>query len=340
MRSKIAAVAIGLGVFMIVAAVLVRAYAYPTLATVPADYKGTTHLEAKGAQVLKWESIKEPGPLVSETHDLDITSFTIADSGADAPDGVVVWVNSTTVMQDDGTQFQRTQERAPFDGVDGDAVDCDKCDSWVSDTANYKGDDSRVETPTERQGQVFKFPFGTEKKDYDVWDGSLDKAVPAKFEGTEKIDGLEVYKFVQTIEPQVVSTQELPAEKFGSTGPIVEAELWYSMTRTFYVEPQTGSPVNRVEERMQELRYDGVAVPVFNGTVQYTEQQVDDLVNGTDDQKGAKENAMLLGGLRLLFPMLLVVVGLALLAGGLFAGNRARARRDDEADEKKTLVNA
>ncbi|HWJ08186.1 MAG TPA: DUF3068 domain-containing protein [Nocardioides sp.] len=340
MRSKFAAVAIGLGVFMIVAAGLVRFYAYPTLATVPADYKGTTQLEAKGAEVLKWDSIKDPGPAVSETHDLAIESFTIADSGADAPDGVVVWVNSTTVTQDDGGIFQRTQERAPFDGVSGAAVECDTCESWVSDTANYKGDDSRVETPVERQGQVYKFPFGTEKKTYDIWDGTLDEAVPATFEGTEEIDGLEVYKFVQKIAPTVVSTQELPGAKFGSTEPTVEAELWYSMTRTFYVEPETGSPVNRVEERMQELRYDGVVVPVFNGTVQYTAQQVDDLVNGTDDEKGAKENATLLGGLRLLFPLILLVVGLALLAGGLVMGSRARAHREDKADEKKTLVNA
>ena len=339
MRSKIAAVAIGLGVFMIVAAGLVRFYAYPTLATVPADYKGTTHLEATGAQVLKWDSIKDPGPAVSETHDLAITSFTIADSGADAPDGVDVWVNSTTVLQDNGIEFQKTQERAPFDGVSGAAVECAKCDSWVSDTAVYDGQE-RVETPVERQGQIYKFPFGTEKKSYDVWDGTLDKAVPATFEGTEKIDGLEVYKFVQKIEPQVVSTQELSGEKFGSTEQLVDAELWYSMTRTFYVEPETGSPVNRVEERMQELRYDGVVVPVFNGTVQYTDQQVDHLVNGTKDEKGAKENSMLLGGLRFLFPLLLVLVGLALLAGGLLADRSARARRHAEADEKKTLVNA
>lgn len=339
MRSKFAAVAIGLGVFMIVAAGLVRFYAYPTLATVPADYKGTTHLEANGAQVLDWESIQAPGPLVSETHDLDIQSFTIADSGAKAPDGDVVWVNSTTVTQDDGTVFQKTQERTPFDAVSGAAVDCDKCGSWDSDTAVYDGQE-RVETPITREGQVYKFPFGTEKKSYDVWDGSLGKATPAKFEGTEKIDGLEVYKFVQKIEPTVVGTQELSGEKFGSTEPLVEAELWYSMTRTFYVEPNTGSPVDRTEERMQELRYGDVAVPVFNGTVQYTDQQVDDLVNGTDDQTGAKDNAMLLGGLHLLFPLVLLIVGLALLAGGLFVGSKARARRHHEADEKKTLVNA
>lgn len=137
----------------------------------------------------------------------------------------------------------------------------------------------------------------------------------------------------------MVETREVPGSMFGSTTPSVQAEMWYGMTRTFYVEPQTGSPVDRVEERLQELRYDGQAVPVFNATVQYTDQQVDDLVNGTKDETGAKENGMLLGGLHFLFPLLLVVVGLALLAGGLFAGSRARARHA-EAEERKTLVNA
>ena len=46
MRTKIAPIAVGLGVFLIVAAALVRFYAYPSLAEVPADYDGVTELEA------------------------------------------------------------------------------------------------------------------------------------------------------------------------------------------------------------------------------------------------------------------------------------------------------
>jgi len=330
MRSKIAAVAIGLGVFMIVAAGLVRFYAYPILATVPPDYEGTTLLEAKGAQVLNFETYQ------AETHDLDISSYTVAYEEPKASEGVVSWVNSTTVKREDGSIFQQTRERAPFDAVSGAASDCDGCESWTE----VKDDDQTTEEPTARQGQVYKFPFGTEKKDYGVWDGTVGESVPAKFEGTEKVEGLEVYKFVQTIEPTMVETREVPGSMFGSTEPAVQAEMWYGMTRTFFVEPQTGSPVDRVEERLQELRYDGQSVPVFNATVQYTDQQVDDLVNGTKDETGAKTNATLLGGLHFLFPLLLVVVGLALLVGGLFVGNRERARRHAEADEKKTLVNA
>lgn len=329
MRSKIAAVAVGFGVFMIVAAVLVRAYAYPTLATVPADYKGTTQLEAIGAQILNFETYQP------ETHDLSIESFTIADTGADAPDGVVVWQNSTTVTRPDGSIFQQTRERAPFDAVSGAAVDCDECESWTE----VKDGDQLEQVSTVREGQVYKFPFGTEKRAYPVWDGTVGEASDATYEGEQEIQGLKVYEFVQKIDPTLIETREVPGSMFGSTEASVTAELWYGMTRTFFVEPETGSPVDRVEVRMQELRYDGVAVPVFNATVQYTDQQVTDLIKGTDDMTGAQENASMLGGAKMLYPLLLGLLGLVLLAVGLVLGRTSGTHRQEHT-EHKDLVKA
>lgn len=330
MRSKIAAVAVGFGVFLIVAAVLVRAYAYPTLATVPADYKGTTMLEAKGAQVLNFETYQP------ETHDLSVTSFTIADPGADAPDGVVVWLNSATVTREDGSIFQQSRERSAFDAVSGAGVDCEECESWTE----AKEGDEITQVPTVREGQVYKFPFGTEKRDYPVWDGTIGEATDARFEGEEEIQGLTVYKFVQEIAPRVVESREVPGSMFGATEASVDAELWYGMTRTFWVEPQTGSPVDRSEERTQELRFDGVAVPVFNGTVAYTDQQVTDLIKGTKDQTGAQQNATMLGGAKLLYPLLMGLAGLVLLAAGLFLGRSARTHQHRETEKEKDLVKA
>lgn len=322
MRSKLAAVSVGLGVFLIVAAALVRFYAYPVLATVPPDYEGVTKLEAKDAEVFN----SDPEVLAPETTDLDISSRTIADSGAKTPDGVVVWVNSTTVQRADGSVFQQSRERAPFDGTSGAAVDCASCDSWSEVAAGER-------EPAVRKGLVYKFPFDTKKKDYPVWDDTVGEAVDATFEGEERIDGLSVYKFVQRIEPTLVETREVPGSVFGSTEASVDAEMWYEMTRTFYVEPETGSPVNRVENRVQELRYDGVSVPAFTGTVQYTEAQVDDLVGD------AKSNSTLLGGMKLMFPALLVLLGAALVAAGLFLGKGARQERIAHRDEK-ALVDA
>ena len=314
---KLASVSVGVGVFMIVAAVLVRFYAYPTLATVPATYDGVTELESSGAQIFN----SDPEVLKTETWDLDISAFTIADSGAKQPDGVATWVSSTTVRRADNTVFQQTRERAPFDAVSGAAVTCTACGSWEEVA---EGD--RVDVT--RKGQVFKFPFATEKRSYNVWDGTVGEATKATFEGEETIQGLTVYKFVQRIEPQVVETREVPGKVFGSSEAAVDAEMWYGMTRTFYIEPQTGSPVDRVEERVQELRYDGVSVPAFTGTVQYTDAQVKKSVDDT------KTNASLLGGMRVAFPLLLLVLGVAFVAGGLIISRRSHRPLHTDVNDK------
>jgi hypothetical protein len=322
MRSKIASALVGLGVFLIVAAVLVRAYAYPTLTKVPANYESVTELEANGAQVFN----SDPKVLKTETTDLDITARTVADSGADAPDDVAVWVTSTTLTRADGTVFQQQRERTAFDASTGEAVDCAKCEPWVEL-------DEDLQKPVERNGQTLKFPFGTEKKDYLVWDGTLGKATPARFEGEEKIDGLTVYKFVQTIEPQSVEVREVPGVVFGSERAAVLADMFYAMTRTYYIEPHTGSPINRVEERQQELRYEDVVVPAFTGTVQYTEEQVSKSVEDT------RSKATMLAGAKLLFPLVMGLLGLLLLGLGLVMNRSAQRDRDDAADsDDKALV--
>lgn len=321
MRSKLASGAVGLGVFLIVAAVLVRAYAYPSLAKVPAEYDGITKLESKGAQVFN----SDPEVLATETTDLDITSQTIADTGADQPDDVVTWVNSTTVNRADGTTFQQSRERVAFDVVSGAGVVCESCETWIE-----VADGEQVSTTFE--GQIYKFPFGTEKKTYPVWDGATGQAVDARFEGEEKIDGLTVYKFVQRIDPTVVETREVPGSVFGSTESSVEAEMWYEMTRTFYIEPETGSPVNRIENRVQELRYDSVSVSAFTGTVQYTDDQVAELVGD------AKSNARMLGGMQMLFPVLMGLLGAILLAAGVFAGRATAGDSKGKRVEDKELT--
>ena len=91
MRRLIGPILVGTGVFLIVAAALVRFYAMPTLTMVPSGYNSVTHLEAIGAEIFN----SDPEVLAAETHDLVITSNTREDADADAPDGVVVWVNAT-----------------------------------------------------------------------------------------------------------------------------------------------------------------------------------------------------------------------------------------------------
>jgi hypothetical protein len=312
-------------VFLIVAAGLVRFYAYPALAKVPSSYDTTTELEAHDAQVLNFDTYKP------ETHDLAIESRTISDPSANPPDGTVVWQNSATARREDGSIFQQTREMIPFDDVTGEAVSCDGCPSWVAE-----GDGSDVkEVPVERDGLTLKFPFDTQKKDYQVWDDTVAKATTATYEGEEEIQGLTVYKFVQDIPATVVETREVPGAMFDSKKPAVDAEMVYAMTRTYYIEPVTGSPVDRVDERTQELRYEGRSVPVFSGTVQYTDDEV------TAEVDDVSSKAMVLGSLRLAVPIAFLLVGLVAVAAGLLLNRRHnKVDADVPARDGQPLVNA
>ena len=325
MRRLIGPVLVGAGVFLLVVAALVRFYAYPAVAKVPSGYDSTTHLEATGAEIFN----SDPDVLAPETHDLVITSKTSEVADADAPDGATVWTVRTTVDKATGGNFQLSREQFAFDEVSGAGLDCD-CETWVEQST----DNEIVQVPTDAEGQVYKFPFDTEQKTYDVWDGSTGEAYPATFEGEESIQGLDVYKFVQVIEPTVIETREIPGSVFGSDEPSVEAQMSYAMTRTFYVEPVTGAPVHRVEDRVQELVHDGVRVPAFVGSVHYTDDQVDQNV---DDVKG---KATLLAGTKLLFPLLLALLGVLLLGLGLVLNRRFSDETTDVAEKDRPLVTA
>ncbi|WP_205474576.1 DUF3068 domain-containing protein [Nocardioides sp. SYSU D00038] len=295
----------GLGTFLLVAAVMIPAYAYPQLARVPANYESDTFLEAEGAQVFN----SDPDVLAPETHDLSIASHTVSGDFPAAPEGVVVWANSVTIEREDGSVFQQTSELSPFDAVTGAASSYD-----VGFVEATEGEQQAIV----RQGQIYKFPFDTQKRDYQQWDSSIGEATTATYEGEEEINGMTVYKFVQTIEPTVIETREVPGSVFGSDEASVQADMVYAMTRTLYIEPATGSPVNRVEERNQVLSHGGVQVPAFVGTVRYTEESIDDISDKLASQ------APMLSGMRLTFPLVAGVVGLLCLGGGFLLRRRQR----------------
>src|SRR6185295_1260480 len=91
-----------------------------------------------------------------------------------------------------------------------------------------------LDTGSDRQsvnytGQIYKFPFGTERKTYEIFDRDIQRAEPAPFVKTEEIGGLETYQFTQEIRN---GTQLLPGATSG--------HVTYNNPRTVWVEPTTG----------------------------------------------------------------------------------------------------
>jgi hypothetical protein len=324
MRRFLSPALIGVGTFLIVAGVLVKAYAIPQLAVVPTNYDSTTYLEAEDAQIFN----SDPEVLAPETVDLAISSRTVAGDYPEAPDGVVVWANNVTVTPEGWDHpFQQSRELTPFDESTGAAS---SYDVGFEEVVNDEGEIEQVDVT--REGQVYKFPFDTQKKAYQQWDSELGEATPAKYEGEEELEGTTVYKFVQTIEPTVIDTPDVPGSVFGVDDPTVQADMVYQMTRTLYVEPVTGAPLQRVEERNQVLSYDGIEVPAFVGTVHYTDKSV------ASSLDRVQTRATLLRLAHWVFPIGLGLLGLICIAGGLFLRRRQEGQTQDE--DQKSLINA
>jgi Porin PorA len=315
MRRFLTVTCIALGVFLIVVAVLGRFYAYPKLAVAPIDQESVTQLQAEDATIL---DIATLGPI---TTDLTVESRTVGDVEAseeateEAGKEIRVWVNTTSTRSEDGEVRSRASERAAFDAYTGEAVPCDDC---------FREDTQGEKEQIELEGLVYKFPFDTQKQDYDFWDNSINDTAPATYTGTDEVEGMSVYTFEMVVPDTVVGQREVPGSLFDSKKPAVDADVHYEITRTFFVEPNTGAVVNRIDAQNNYLEYDGTQVTATEATVSYTDEQVKAMV---EDEVG--NQGTLLGLLKGIGWILALGFGILLLAVGLVLMFRARSEDAD-----------
>lgn len=321
MRRFAGPVLVGLGAFLLVAAVLLRFYAYPQLAIAPIDRDSVTQLEATDATLFDTSLLQEI------TTDLEVRTTTRGDVEAskEAGDNTRVWTGTTTITAN-GIVRSQSAERAAFDGVSGEAVNC--CGSFSETTEGEREEITR-------KGLIYKFPFRTEKKDYDFWDGTLRDTVKAEYQKEDSIQGLDVLVFTASIPATVVGTREVPGSVVGLEDAAVDADIVYANERTFYVDPVTGGIVDRTETQKSTLAIDGEdKVTTTEATLSYTDAQVKENVDDLGSQ--ASQLSLLRGTL----PIIALLLGLISLAAGLFLVRRARQDDGDPAHRQQTPVNA
>lgn len=228
---------LGLGAFVLAAALCVRLFLEPALVKLPLDQKADPVAIGSGVDFFSQGELKQYRGL-----DATVRQHVKGDPTADgAGSDVAVW-NFGSVMTDaDGMQLDASTYRVCLDRRTAEAVDC------PSDHVNY---DKGVTI----EGLTLTFPFGTEQKDYPLFNTTTGKAFPARFDGVEKLQGLEVYRFVQTIPETVLREAEVPGSLVGSTKPSVTVEAVYSNERTLWVEPVSGVIVTAEEHPKAELR--------------------------------------------------------------------------------------
>ncbi|MYV59338.1 DUF3068 domain-containing protein, partial [Streptomyces sp. SID4931] len=192
---------------------------------------------------------------------------------------VVVWDALSYIEGPDGKMVSAIPERYIFDA---------HTQAPVNATGEMVDGD-----PVRREGIEFKWPFLTEKRDYEYFDAQTRTTAPIHYRGTRTFRGLEVYYFEQTIPwtkvpmPKKMPIEGITAEQIAQTG----MTRWYTTKRMFWVDPVTGAPVNGEEIHREELRdakkmgMSEDTVTAFSGHVKMREDYIVDTVDLVKSQR-------------------------------------------------------
>ncbi|MFC6149792.1 MULTISPECIES: DUF3068 domain-containing protein [Mumia] len=328
MGKKTGFAAVIIGAFLLVLAVLAKTYAYDELAVVPLDQETTTVSKTMPGEDATYLNVAAEGGPAIETGPLESRRNVVGqveaskDASDELDENIAVW-ETFSYTAPPGTPADQalsgTRDVVPFERTTGDTV------RWQGAETESNG---VVISPFSFYGNYFKFPFNTQKESVDFWDDSLGKGVPAEYEGTEKIEGLEVYKFVQTVEPTKIAEQPVPGSLVGMPDQAtVVADRMYANVRTLWVEPETGVIIKGQEEQLATLDVDGEPkATITEATLGYD----DETVKATVDEY--KTKAMLLGMIRTTIPVVGGILGGLLVLGGAVLLLRSRKGGDGDGD--------
>jgi hypothetical protein len=323
MRRKASLVLLAFAVFFAALSPLLRHYAFPRLAKIPANQYQDMVLEAKGATLLDYGTMK--ARKVSKVTIVQTLKGDVEDAkkiGKAAGRDVVVWDGLSYVQGPDGKMVSEIPERYIFDAhsqapvhATGEMVDGD---------------------PVKRTGIEFKWPFLTEKRDYEYFDAQTRTTNPIHYEGTRSFRGVKVYYFEQTIPwtkvkfPRTMPVKGITPESVAKTG----TTRWYTTVRRFWVEPVTGAPVYGEEIHKEELRGGTLLggrekVTAFAGHVKMREDYIEHTV------ALVKHNRTLVLLMTSYLPWGFLTLGALLLALSLCLEARGRRSGDAEPAESQ-----
>ncbi|MET8943446.1 DUF3068 domain-containing protein [Streptomyces sp. NPDC004542] len=243
MRRKASLILLALAVFFAALSPLLRWYAFPRLAKIPANQYQDMVLEARNATLLDYGTMK-----ARKVSKITIVQTLKGDVAAarrierTAGRDVVVWDGLSYVQGPDGKMVSKVPERYIFDAHSQEPVHA---------TGEMVDGD-----PVRRDGIEFKWPFLTQKRDYEYFDAQTRTTSPIHYEGTRTFRGVKVYYFEQTVPwtkvkmPRTMPVKGITPESVARTG----TTRWYTTVRRFWVEPVTGAPVYGEELHKEELR--------------------------------------------------------------------------------------
>jgi Porin PorA len=253
-RRNVGLVLVGVAAFFLALGALVRFYVANQVIAAPANFFQQSTLEATGASYLDTATLKmRTGARLRAVN-------TVRGDARAATHKLAVW-DCFTSIEDPATKksIEIQQQRAAFDRRNG-------------TLHNVKGASVGGDTGVRQSGIGTFWPIGVKKHSYPYFDLSTKRAWPATFEGTQRVEGIETYRFVQKIPPTVTESVKggLPAAVLKVKNPKklpgydkktgnVAVDRVYAATVTLWVDPRTGGQVSQEQKVRTVLRTkDGV----------------------------------------------------------------------------------
>jgi hypothetical protein len=268
MRRVLGLVLTGLGAFFLALALLLRFYLPGQVIKFPLNEYLVTTLTGHNVTYFNAKQLK-----VLTRVNAKATSTVEGDVSAGSS-SVAVW-NDFTAIEDttNNAPIEFISQRSAFSRRTGAIVDC--CGAYVSisNAGTRSGHQS---------GQGFVWPLGTQKQTYQVFDATLLRPEPFRYEGTSTIDGMTAYKFVEHVTNQQFASQTLPGSLVGfGSQPSVTLPEYVSQTNTFWVDPVTGLPLDANEDRTLALEdiTGATKLVLYKGDLTATPQSVASAVN-------------------------------------------------------------
>ncbi|MEY9843403.1 hypothetical protein ABH940_000464 [Streptacidiphilus sp. BW17] len=317
MRHRIGLLLVALAAFVSVLGVMMRVWVYPRVVAVPDNQYQVVVLQAKDATLIDYATLTSvPHQTVTIVQTLKGDAAAAQAEKKRTGRSVVVWDTLSYILGGDGKRLSAIPEVYTFDPRTQDPVHC--CGESIDGDA------------VSRIGVEYKFPFNTQPHDYQYFDEQTRTSAPIHYKGTEKVGGLTVYYFEQTIPwTQVPFPKTMPANVAITPAQIAALgyQRWYTTVRKFWVDPVTGAPVNGEEIHNEQLRFPASAhhapVTVFQGDVKIRpDYQAATLALVKNEQT-------LVLMLSTYLPWGLPLLGVGLLALAFVVEGRDRRRRAD-----------
>jgi hypothetical protein len=293
-RRNLGYVLVGLAGLLLTVAVLAVVWAPDEVKRTPLDVDSHTVYEGQAAKIdpATNEFVEKPVYAIQDTK---------ADS-ARSSDDHILFVETSCLVVDTGG------DRVCVDGDNPNLVTAD-VDVFATDRRSGLGvaDKNLPAGTVVHEGLNNKWPFDVQKKTYPYWDGLLGRPIDMVYDGEEKIQGLDTYRFKATVQDEPVEVAE------GIPGT-------YSNVITVNVDPGTGAIVKGGQDQQ---RYLDDGTQVLDVDIVWTAETIQDAV---DD---AKANNSKLTLVLTVVPIVGFAVGGLFLLAGLFLvmrGNRPATR--------------